>query len=160
MSLWPPTTFSDLTASAAVTVAGLSAFFAIRTFRQNVNVRRAELLKHLYSMFYETQTYSRMRHLLDYRPEPEFSRLRTHVEDSDGGDADFGIYLNFFEYVAGLWSLRQLSTSDVEVLFHYYLKELKFNPKLQFARNYMNQWSFVYLGALLEKISEKKQAHR
>ncbi len=39
-------------------------------------------------------------------------------------------YLNFFEFVASLWKLRQLKIKEVEMMFEYYIRNLAEKPEI------------------------------
>ena len=82
-----------LTIGAAATV--WTARLALRTFRTNLKVRRAEWLMKLYDKFYEDPERTRMRRLLESSEEREqlLGALQSKVANKDV-DA-FSDYLNF-----------------------------------------------------------------
>jgi hypothetical protein len=63
-------------------------------------------------------------------------------------------YLNFFEFVASLWKMRQLSKREIGMIFEYYLLNLK---EHEFAMNFIRQNSFENLEALVGQISKDRQ---
>ena len=111
----------DCCAIGGALVGIVTAVLAVSTFRKNAMVKRAEWLKTLHAQFYESDLYRTTRRVLDYKPQPEFDRLKEAVLRGDGTAEAFGLYLNFFEFVASLWKLDQLKLREVKMLFEYYI---------------------------------------
>lgn len=59
---------------------------------------------------------------------------------------DFVDYLNFFEFVASLRRLGQLKTTEISMLFDYYLRLL---CRHEFVRDYIRRHGFEGLDTLL-----------
>ena len=66
--------------------------------------RRAEWLASLHKQFFEEERYVRVRRVLDYRSEPDYSNLKVAVSAEQHHDLadEFYRYLNFFEFLASL----------------------------------------------------------
>ncbi|HEV7239103.1 MAG TPA: hypothetical protein VGQ36_07670 [Thermoanaerobaculia bacterium] len=95
---------------------------ALVTYWRNVRTKRAEWLSALHAKFFESTNYKSMRHIIDYEP-TEFATLRQCIVEggSDQLVESFVDYLNFFEFIASLWKLKQLSIDEVAMMFDYYL---------------------------------------
>lgn len=133
-------------------VAGV---IAIITFRRSVRLKRAEWLYNLHAKFYETPNYKRTRRILDYEPPEELNQLRKCIEE--GGDDDLSEalvdYLNFFEFVASLWKLKQLSQREIFMLFEYYLRRINDH---QFVVCFIREEGFESLSELLKRVPKDK----
>ncbi len=137
-------------------ISGLvGGIIALLTFWRNAKLKRAEWLYQLHAKFYETGAYKRIRHTLDYQPAPEFNNLRVAV--TKGGHDElaeaFVDYLNFFEFVASLWKIGQLSLREIAMIFDYYLRNLK---QHQFVMDFIRQNGFENLDALVAQISKDR----
>lgn len=108
--------------------------------------------RRLHAKFYEAGAYKRIRHTLDYQPDPDFNNLQVAV--TTGGHDEiaeaFFDYLNFFEFVASLWRIGQLSLREIAMIFEYYLRNLK---QHQFVMDFVRQNGFENLDALVAQIS-------
>lgn len=134
-------------------ISGLAGgIVAVVTFWQNAKLKRAEWLYQLHAKFYESPAYKRIRHMLDYRPDPEFANLRTAV--TEGGHDElaeaFVDYLNFFEFVASLWKMGQLKQSEIAMIFEYYLLNLKDH---EFVMEFVRRNGFENLETLIDRVS-------
>lgn len=126
----------------------IAGTLAVWTFWRTAKVRRAEWLSTLHSKFYESDKYKEIRRILDYDSEPELKKLREAIESGADNDLVEKLvdYLNFFEFVAALCQLGQLRTTEVKMLFQYYLSLL---CKHEFVRNFIRQEDFENLDLLL-----------
>lgn len=131
----------------ALTAAAITVF----TFWRNGTLRRAEWLSELHGKFYEENTYKRVRLILDYRPEPDYTRLRVSVSPK-GGDNElaegFVDYLNFFEFIATLLKLRQLSFREIDMMFDYYIDNLRGHQD-DFVMEFVREHGFENLKELI-----------
>lgn len=59
-------------------------------------------------------------------------------------------YLNFFEFVASLWKLKQLKTKEVKMMFEYYIKNLAESRELM---NFIRKEGFERLEELIGEIT-------
>lgn len=125
---------------------------ALVTFWRNAKLKRAEWLYQLHAKFYESPAYKRIRHMLDYQPDPEFANLRAAV--TQGGNDElaeaFVDYLNFFEFVASLWKMGQLNQSEIAMIFEYYLLNLKNH---EFVMEFISGNGFENLETLIARVS-------
>ena len=105
-------------------IAVLSFPFALLTYARSVRTRRAEWLASLHEKFFESNRYREIRRVLDYRPEPEYGDLvKAITAQSHHALADeLYRYLNFFEFLAGLRGLGQISDEEIIGLFDYDLR--------------------------------------
>ena len=103
------------------------------------------------------QTYKRVRRVLDYQSAPDYDNLcnaigGAHVEDELC--ECFVDYLNFFEYIASLWKLGQLSQPEILMLFEYYLRLLK---DRDFVWKFIREQGFENLEMLLNGLPASRQ---
>ena len=138
---------------AILKISGLlGGIIALVTFWRNAKLKRAEWLYQLHAKFYESPAYKRVRHMLDYQPDPEFADLREAV--TQGGHDElaeaFVDYLNFFEFVASLWKMGQLNQREIAMIFEYYLLNLK---KHEFVMEFITHNGFENLEALIARVS-------
>jgi hypothetical protein len=107
------------TFAGVVGILGIPA--AYFTYRRSVRTRRAEWLVSLHEKFFETDRYARIRRVLDYREEPDYSDLIQAVREQKHQPLadEFYRYLNFFELLASLRKLRQISDDEIVGLFDY-----------------------------------------
>src|SRR5207247_10403339 len=66
---------------------------------------------------------------------PTYQTYPPSLHDALPISEPFVLYLNFFEFVASLWKLEQLSLREIKMLFQYYI-ELFDGEDLQFVREY------------------------
>jgi hypothetical protein len=126
----------QLFANIATTLGLIGLIFAAYTYWKSIRLRRAEWLYELYSKFYEQAHYKEIRWILDYEPADQMSILRECVEEMLSAKSNakqlenrelveaFVDYLNFFEFIANLWNLKQLSLDEVKRAFAYYIRRL------------------------------------
>jgi hypothetical protein len=136
--------------AALIVVSIVGGLVAVVTYRRDVDRRRAEWLMSFYEKFYEEPRYKKVRFLLDYRP-PEYEEMRRVVESGEADErADQLVdYLNFFEFVASLWKLGQVSLGDVRMLFEYYLNNLRSH---KWVREFVKTQGFESLDEILNRI--------
>ncbi len=133
-------------------VGGIWAFY---TYLRNSRLRRAEWLLSVYEKFYEQDHYKRIRHVIDFQTS-ELDKLGQGLEAGGGNELVelFVDYLNFFEFIASLWRLRQLSLDEIRMMFEYYLMRL---TDFEFIMRFIRAQGFETLRALLIKIQEAGQ---
>ena len=130
-------------------VAVLGFPIAVFTYYRTGRTKRAEWLSSLHEKFFETDRYSHVRSVLDYRSEPEYSALaaavtaETHHPLAD----ELYRYLNFFELLAGLRELKQISDKEIKGLFDYDLKLIR---EHKFIVDVLKPQGFERLDALLK----------
>lgn len=124
-------------------VTAMAAIGALLVYRSNSRRERARWAESLYARFFERSELKMIRDKLDcLRGNPDVRRLVT--EES----AALTDYLNFFEFVAYLRSSNQLSETDIEALFGYYLDCLRRHPEVaDYVRN--REKGFEYLREIL-----------
>ena len=121
----------NLAANVATVVGAIAAIIgggiALWTFMRTKQTRRAEWLASLHKQFFEEERYVRVRRVLDYRSEPDYSNLKVAVSAEQHHDLvdEFYRYLNFFEFLASLKKLKQISDEEILALFEYDLAMLK-----------------------------------
>ncbi len=143
----------DTTLKLSGLVGGIGALV---TFWRNAKLKRAEWLYQLHAKFYESPAYKRIRHTLDYQPDPGFADLRLAV--TQGGHDElaeaFVDYLNFFEFVASLWKMGQLGLREITMIFEYYLLNLRNH---EFVMEFIKENGFENLEALIARVSDARR---
>jgi hypothetical protein len=139
---------AKLATITATLVGGIGVFVAANSYRQSVRLKRAEWLQRLYQQFYELDRYRAVRDILDYRMERELSEIYAHLGDQLQGDLVDKLwdYLNFFEFVAGLVELKQITNEDLKLLFEYPLRRIAIDERIMAK---LGEQSYEHLAALL-----------
>ena len=116
---WP--LFSDIVKTIAGVAGIVGLFMAYLSYSRSVKTRRADWLASLHEKFFETNRYAWVRRVLDYRQEPDYSALAQAVKEQKHSPLadEFYRYLNFFELLASLRKLRQITDEEIIVLFDY-----------------------------------------
>lgn len=124
---------------------------ALATYYRSARTKRAEWLSSLHEKFFESKRYDSVRRILDYRPEPEYSELVNAVRsETHSATADeLYRYLNFFELLAGLRGLGQISDVEIKRLFDY---DIKLINKHDFLVNALEPQGFEQLARLIVSI--------
>ena len=143
--------FAEFVKVLAGVVAVLGAPLAILTYLRSVQTKRAEWLVSLHEKFFETDRYARVRRVLDYRQEPDYSGLAQAVTAQQHHllADEFFRYLNFFELLASLRRLRQISDEEILGLFDY---DLRLLAQHQFIMDALRPQGFEQLHELLQRI--------
>jgi hypothetical protein len=134
--------------AATISAVGtaLAAGFAAFVYRRNSALERAKWASSLYEKFYEATTFKQMRDRLDC-----LNDLDSVNEIVIREEAVFTDYLNFFEFIAFLNTSKQLTNSEIEALFGYYLDCLNRHDRVkQYILNPQN--GYEGLADLLSKI--------
>lgn len=134
------------TIAGVVGILGLPA--AYLTYRRSVRTRRADWLVSLHEKFFETERYAWVRRVLDYRQEPDYSSLAQAVKEQKHSPLadEFYRYLNFFELLASLRKLGQISDEEIIGLFDY---DLRMIAEQQFIVDALRPQGFERLADLL-----------
>lgn len=121
----------------------VAALGALLVYRNNSKRERARWADSLYERFYERPALKTIRDQLDCAAGDVGVASLVSEESSALTD-----YLNFFEFVAYLGSTKQLSKSDVEALFGYYLNCLRRHKEVvEYVRD--KDKGFEYLRKIL-----------
>jgi hypothetical protein len=151
----------EIVKTIALSIGAGAALFtavqALRAFQTNLKVRRAEWLSTLYDSFYVKSELKGIRAALDY-PGSEHDELLRCI-DSDKENwvrlEPLVDYLNFFEFIAVLWIMNQLSIEEIKLMFGYYLRRLgEERSVVEFCR----EGGFKNLLRLLEKLGYVESA--
>jgi hypothetical protein len=125
-------------------IAGIvAAFWALWVYGNNSRRERARWAESLYTRFYEKAELKTVRDQLDCAAgDATVARLVTEETPA------LTDYLNFFEFVAYLQSSKQLSGTDVQALFGYYLDCLRRHKDVVgYIRN--KEKGFEYLSKIM-----------
>lgn len=142
---------SDVVKTLGGLVAIVGAPLAYLTYRRSVKTKRAEWLQSLHGKFFETERYTAIRRVLDYSEEPTYSALAgavasgTHHPLAD----ELWRYLNFFELLAGLKQLGQISDKEIVRLFDY---DLRLIQRQEFIMKALDPEGFDGLAHLLRTV--------
>lgn len=135
--------------------AAVGGSFSLYIWWHSAKTRRAEWLYSLYAKFYEDDFYKKARLLLDYRPKEQIEQLYRGLDEGCFPDVCEPLvdYLNFFEFIAGLWTMGQLSLPEIRMLFQYYLDLLKEHPPVT---RFIETQGFENLRSLIDAIGAPK----
>lgn len=106
----------DLAQAVFYVVGTASAVGACITYLANSRLERARWTVRMYEKFYEQADLKKTREALDC--ETNAASVKDLVEDESSRLTD---YLNFFELLAVLHKSKQVSSSEIEDMFGYYL---------------------------------------
>lgn len=136
----------------AIIVAGI---FALCTYRNANRTRRAEWLSSLHEQFFENNRYNKVRVVLDYQPDPAYSELIRDIQSEQPSEMTDELYryLNFFEMLASLKELKQLSNKEIVALFEYDLRTIYNNHHIM---SILRSQSFESLCRLLSELKDRK----
>jgi hypothetical protein len=129
-------------------LGGVGIVVAVLNYRNQVRIKRAELLKSLFEKFYENSIYKEVRVWLDY------GHLHTklteeNIERREINEEKLTDFLNFFEFIGVLFTSNQLTFRLVSEVFDYYLKKIKGDADCQ---AWIDEYSFEKLKVLLRKV--------
>ena len=143
---------ATLILACAAIWAGLVGF---QDYRYKVIAEKSKWLLQLYEKLFENAQYKEVRRKLDYDDTEEIKTLiradavglKFTLDQQKQFDA-FTDYLKFFELIARLTIIGQLSGEDIKATFDYYLHLLKKqrNPEI---RGYLLKEGFENLNELL-----------
>lgn len=136
---------ADIVTRLAAATAVVLAFLQ---YRRSVRTRRAEWLSSLHEKFFESARYDEIRQLLDYPDQPGFAALESAVTEGTFNPLanELYRYLNFFEFLASLRQLRQISNKEILTLFEY---DLRMVTRHQFIIDALAPQGFERLPELL-----------
>ena len=109
--------------------------------------KKAEWMHQLYGKFFENAQFKKIRRTMDHKGITE-DWLKTEANEEQLVD-----YLNFFEYIASLHTMGQISQEEIERMFDYYLKLMSDRPVV---REYIRNWGFEDLDRLLGEREQKR----
>ncbi len=140
----------------AVLGAGIGGAISIYIYYRNSKLQRAQWLYSLFEKFFYESRYAEIRQLLDYDNEQEINRLRETLTSHSEAQLEEKLvdYLNFFEFIASLWGLRQLSIREIRMMFNYYIRQL---GEYDFVMKYLQNEGFEGLAGLVVKIRGLKE---
>jgi hypothetical protein len=129
-------------------LGGLGIIVTVLNYRNQVRIKRAELLKSLYEKFFENSMYKELRVWLDY--DHLHDRLTTADQvQREINEEKFTDFLNFFEFIGVLYTSNQLTFRLVSEVFDYYLRKIKADAD---CNDWIDRYSFEKLKALLKRI--------
>lgn len=150
-------------ALALALAAILAGFLAIRDYRSRALAEKSKWILQLYEKLFENPQYKHVRRKLDYDDTAQIKMLIGHdAENKQFTEAEqtvfdeFTDYLNFFEFIARLKEIGQLTSDDINASFDYYLRLLtnQRNPEI---RQYLKREGFEKLDTLLLEYETKVQ---
>jgi len=134
-------------------VAVVGIWLSWKTFKANQRIRRAEWLRSLFEKFYEADKYKDVRRWLDFEDlrQRELGNDISHIQNDSEHlkEEKLADYLNFFEFIAALEKLKQLSLKEIKLLFAYYLDRIK---QTSICVEYIRAGNYRNLSNLLERI--------
>jgi hypothetical protein len=129
-------------------LGGLGIIVTVLNYRNQVRIKRAELLKSLYEKFFENSMYKEVRVWLDYGHLHDRLTITDQVQ-REVNEEKFTDFLNFFEFIGVLYTSNQLTFRLVSEVFDYYLLKIKADAD---CNDWIDRYSFEKLKALLKRI--------
>jgi len=132
-------------------ITAVGGFATIYVFFQNSQLKRAEWLYSLFEKFFYDEKYSEIRRIIDYAHEGEIDRLINGLasEKEHGLEEQLVNYLNFFEFIANLWLLKQVPLLEIKMMFEYYILKLE---EHDFIMDYINKYGFEGVAKLVQEV--------
>lgn len=127
----------DAAVSVVTIGGGLAALFV---YYRDYLRKKAEWMHQLYVKFFENDHFKKVRRTMDHKNITE-DWLKNEANEEQLVD-----YLNFFEYIASLHTMGQISQEEIERMFDYYLRLISDRPVV---RAYVKNWGFEDLESLL-----------
>jgi hypothetical protein len=122
------------------------------TYKKTAKLKRAEWLRSLYEKFYEQPQYKKIRQAIDYETE-DLQKIVFGIEN--GGETEllesFNDFLNFFEFIAVLWKLEQISLDEIRMIFEYYIRRM---GDFDFILKYLEEEGFENLKLLINEFKK------
>lgn len=142
---------------AAVVGAAIGGAITIYIYYQNSRLQRAQWLYSLFEKFFYELRYTEIRRLLDYNVTSEIERLRSALEAHSDAQLEENLvdYLNFFEFIASLWQIRQLPMKEIRMMFEYYIRRL---GDYDFIMKYLEEAGFEGLITLVAEVRRLKRS--
>ncbi len=146
-------------ASAFTFLAALAAgLFGLFRYLRSERLRQTEQVRELYSMFFESPRYRRIRFVMGNPTSPEYAALRTELEtegmprELEGELIDL---LNFFEFVTGLTRRGLVAREDVDWMFRNFINQV---ASTDFIRAYVLKNDFQELSVICRKKAGRGRA--
>ena len=76
--------------------------------------------------------------------------MQSHSDDSL--EEKLVDYLNFFEFIASLWKLRQLPIEEIQMMFDYYIRRI---GSYGFIMEYLQEQGFEGVLQLVREVCRK-----
>lgn len=139
---------ADLISILSLIGATVGGSITIYIYYRNSSLRRAEWLYSLFEKFFCGNAYAKVRQILDYDKPEEIESLRRVLESHSDQDIEEAMvdYLNFFEFIATLYKLQQLTMQELRMVFDYYIRRLGDYP---FVMDYLTSQGFEGLAQLI-----------
>jgi hypothetical protein len=140
---------------AAIVVAAIGGFFTLYIYSQNSKLRKAEWLYSLFEKFFYENKYAEIRQLIDYGNADDIQKIADAIKNRSNIALEEQLvnYLNFFEFIANLWLLKQVHIDEVTMMFDYYIKQLN---KHTFIVDYLGVNGFEGVQRLIVELQNAK----
>ncbi len=134
--------FKDWIDIISKVAAAIGIVIAALSYRNQTKTKRSEWLKELFEKFYESDNYKEVRKWVDFDMlDSELAADSNYQKEEKLTD-----FLNFFEFIATLEKLNQLSILEIQQLFAYYLEAIRKSAR---CMQYVNDYGFKNLSKLL-----------
>lgn len=145
-------------ASAFTFLAALLAgIFGLFRYLRSERMRQTEQVRELFTMFFESDRYRRIRFVLANADCQEFETLRTELatpglpKPLEGELIDL---LNFLEFVSGLTRRGLVSKRDIDWMFANFIERV---VEIDFVRAYVARQTFHELHVISRRLEKQKQ---
>lgn len=141
--------------TVTILITAIGGFATIYVFFQNSRLKRAEWLYSLFEKFFYDEKYSGIRRIIDYAHTDDIDRLIKALASEEDHELEEQLvnYLNFFEFIANLWLLKQVPLREIKMMFEYYILKLE---EHDFIMSYINKYGFEGVAKLVEGIKHAR----
>jgi len=139
---------------AAALLAGI---FGLFRYMRSERLRQTEQVRQLYSSFFESDRYRRIRFVLANPTAPEFIQLQNELATPGMPkeiESELIDLLNFFEFVSGLTRRGLVAKKDVDWMFANFIDRV---VRVDFIRDYILNGDFEELEDACRKASRPKR---
>lgn len=147
-------TYQDVILPTVTLLAtAIGGFATIHVFFRNSQLKRAEWLYSLFEKFFYDEKYSEIRRIIDYAHPEDIEKLIKAINSTNDHDLEEQLvnYLNFFEFIANLWLLKQVPLREIKMMFEYYIRRLE---EHDFIMDYINKYGFEGVAKLVEGVKD------
>jgi gamma-glutamylcyclotransferase (GGCT)/AIG2-like uncharacterized protein YtfP len=118
--------------------------WGVLKYARSIRQQHANWLHKLFVAFYETDGFKRVRKLYDEKP-IDAPKVFTDIQ----AEHDLDDYLNFFEFIAGLVKMKQVTLTEVQSMFEYWIRLMQADLD---TLTYLRRFGYENLLWLMDKL--------
>lgn len=137
--------------TVAILFTAIGGFATLFVYFRNSQLKRSEWLYSLFEKFFYESKYAEIRRIIDYAHPDDLIRLSDNINAPGDHDLEEKLvdYLNFFEFIANLWLLKQVPINEISMMFDYYIRRLDDHD---FIKKYIDKNGFEGVAKLVQKV--------